>query len=94
MPSIVCASVAPVRADHSREIDIKVSLRRTARVTALVSVPAVGVGAAFPAGITVSDSTRARGTGEPSSIGVERMTSGVAAAEPAPPADVDSVDGD
>jgi hypothetical protein len=36
------------------------------------------VGAALAAGITVSASARARGTGVPSSIGVERMTSVVA----------------
>jgi hypothetical protein len=31
MPSIACGNVTPVVADHSRDIDIKVSLRRTRR---------------------------------------------------------------
>ena len=42
MPIIACGKVTPVVADHSREIDINVSLRRTRRTTGCEAVGVVG----------------------------------------------------
>ena len=46
MPTIACGKVTPVVADHSREIDINVSLRRTRRTTGCAAVDVAGVGVA------------------------------------------------
>jgi len=53
MPTIACGKVTPVVADHSREIDINVSLRRTRRTTgcAVVDVSGVVAGALVEAAV-------------------------------------------